>query len=158
MGVKGLSSTFFTHLPHQQKWLLHSHLYLPETLHLVMKQVYPISRTSSLALLWEFQKLETLKKTKYSIDQSSKKIDNLNTFVMLKCSLFCILKITPIFVFAMIQGIISLRAFAPTYFTIFIQGLSLLLFSFINNKSKLNFLSVKGYCVYMINKIIHGCW
>ena len=123
-----------------------------------MKQVYPISRTSSLALLWEFQKLETLKKTKYSIDQSSKKIDNLNTFAMLKRSLFCILKITPIFVFAMIQGIISLRAFAPTYFTIFIQGLSLLLFSFINNKSKLNFLSVKGYCVYMINKIIHGCW
>ena len=123
-----------------------------------MKQVYPISRTSSLALLWEFQKLETLKKTKYSIDQSSKKIDNLNTPVMLKRSLFCILKITPIFVFAMIQGIISLRAFAPTYFTIFIQGLSLLLFSFINNKSKLNFLSVKGYCVYMINKIIHGCW
>ena len=123
-----------------------------------MKQVYPISRTSSLALLWEFQKLETLKKTKYSIDQSSKKIDNLNTSVMLKRSLFCILKITPIFVFAMIQGNISLRAFAPTYFTIFIQGLSLLLFSFINNKSKLNFLSVKGYCVYMINKIIHGCW
>ena len=123
-----------------------------------MKQVYPISRTSSLALLWEFQKLETLKKTKYSIDQSSKKIDNLNTSVMLKRSLFYILKITPIFVFAMIQGIISLRAFAPTYFTIFIQGLSLLLFSFINNKSKLNFLSVKGYCVYMINKIIHGCW
>ena len=123
-----------------------------------MKQVYPIGRTSSLALLWEFQKLETLKKTKYSIDQSSKKIDNLNTFVMLKHSLFCILKITPIFVFAMIQGIISLRAFAPTYCTIFIQGLSLLLFSFINNKSKLNFLSVKGYCVYMINKIIHGCW
>ena len=123
-----------------------------------MKQVYPISRTSSLALLWEFQKLETLKKTKYSIDQSSKKIDNLNTFVMLKPSLFCILKITPIFVFAMIQGIVSLRAFSPTYFTIFIQGLSLLLFSFINNKSKLNFLSVKGYCVYMINKIIHGCW
>ena len=123
-----------------------------------MKQVYPISRTSSLALLWEFQKLETLKKTKYSIDQSSKKIDNLNTSVMLKRSLFCILKIMPIFVFAMIQGIISLRAFAPTYFTIFIQGLSLLLFSFINNKSKLNFLSVKGYCVYMINKIIHGCW
>ena len=123
-----------------------------------MKQVYPISRTSSLALLWEFQKLETLKKTKYSIDQSSKKIDNLNTSVMLKHSLFCILKITPIFVFAMIQGIISSQAFAPTYFTIFIQGLSLLLFPFINNKSKLNFLSVKGYCVYMINKIIHGCW
>ena len=117
-----------------------------------MKQVYPIGRMSSLALLWEFQKLETLKKTKYSIDQSSKKIDNLNTFVMLKPSLFCILKITPIFVFAMIQGIVSLWAW------IFIQGLSLLLFSFINNKSKLNFLSVKGYCVYMINKIIHGCW
>ena len=87
-----------------------------------MKQVYPIGRTPSLALLWEFQKLETLKKTKYSIDQSSKKIDNLNTSVMLKHSLFCILKITPFFVFAMIQGIVSLRAFAPTYFTIFIQG------------------------------------
>ena len=64
-----------------------------------MKQVYPIGRTSSLALLWEFQKLETLKKTKNSIDQSSKKIDNLNTSVMLKPSLFCILKVMPIFVF-----------------------------------------------------------
>ena len=63
---------------------------------------------------------------------------------------FFILKIMPI-VFVVFQHIFSSWALAPTHFTIFIRGLSILI-------HKVDFfLSVKGYCVYMIKKIMHGC-
>ena len=58
---------------------------------------------------------------------------------------FCILKITPIVKFVVIQRIFSSWALAQTG----VVGL----FIFIRRL----FLSLKGYCVYMINKILHGC-
>ena len=68
---------------------------------------------------------------------------------------FCILKIMPMVCFCGVPTHFSRWALAPTHFAIFIWGLSILLFSFIN---KIDFsLSVNGYCFFMINKIIHGC-
>lgn len=49
---------------------------------------------------------------------------------------FCILKITPTVVFVMIQGVFFILSLTLTHFLIFIRGLSILLFSFIN---KVNF-------------------
>ena len=67
---------------------------------------------------------------------------------------FCILKITPTVCFCSVAPLFSAWALAPTYWTIFIRELSILLFSFVN---KVEFLSVKGCCVHIINKIMHGC-
>ena len=64
-------------------------------------------------------------------------------------------KTTPIIVFVMIQRIFTSWALAPTLFTIFYSGI-VDTFTFTYYESGL-FLSVKGYFVYMINKIIHAC-
>ena len=49
---------------------------------------------------------------------------------------FCILKITPTVVFEIIQRVFFILSLTLTHFLIFIRGLSILLFSFIN---KVNF-------------------
>ena len=67
---------------------------------------------------------------------------------------FCILKITPTVCFCSVAPLFSAWALAPTYWTIFIRDLSILLFSYVN---KVEFFLVKGCCVHIINKIIHGC-
>ena len=68
---------------------------------------------------------------------------------------FCILKIMPMVCFCGVPTHFSRWALAPTNFTILIWRFSIFFFSFIN---KVDYsLSVKSYCVYMINIIIHGC-
>lgn len=65
------------------------------------------------------------------------------------------MKIVPMVCFCSVPTHFLYWALAPTHFVIFIKGLFILLFSFMN---KVDFsLSVKGCCVYMINKIKHSC-
>ena len=69
---------------------------------------------------------------------------------------FCLLKITSIGSFCDVSThffIFSLRAKALYDFYLEIVDPVI----FIHQESWL-FFSVKGYCVYMVNKIIHGCW
>ena len=68
---------------------------------------------------------------------------------------FCKLKFTTIVVFVInIQRIFLSQELAPTHSTIVIQGCRFIYFhSFISRL----FFSVKGYRVYIINKIIDGC-
>ena len=58
-------------------------------------------------------------------------------------------KLRPLFVFIVINACFHLACANALY--IFIRGLSILSFSFINKV-----LSAKGYCVYIINKIMRG--
>ena len=65
---------------------------------------------------------------------------------------YCLLKIRPIVCFYSDSTHVFILS-APTQFTIFIRRLSILLFSFID---KVDFPSVKSYCVHLINKITYG--
>ena len=65
------------------------------------------------------------------------------------------MKIVPMVCFCSVSTHFLYWALVPTHFVIFIKGLFILLSSFMN---KVDFsLSVKGCCVYIINKIKHSC-
>ena len=64
-------------------------------------------------------------------------------------------KTTPIVVFVMIQRNFYILSLSTNALYDFYSGI-VDTFTFIHNESGL-FLSVKGYFVYMINKIIHAC-
>ena len=66
---------------------------------------------------------------------------------------FCVSKITPIVCFCSVSTLFSSCQRQRTLRLLFGDCRSF----YFHSLMKLNFLASNGYCVYMINKIIHGC-